>query len=240
MDFFDRHKALIITVLLFSVLLLAMININISNANKKVRETLIELNDLRPEESKKQEAKLQEPKQTTSQKQPKLKTHQAFNQDLEESQRKMQSRLDEIFEKNSAEQKASETNDARSSSGDINLTENRRKKSQKASEGNNQTTETSTKKGSYRNSSISFSLQGRSAIDIPNPIYTCDSRGKVVVNIVVNDQGEVIETSVNKKSSTTSNECLIDNALEYAMGARFSKLPGRRSQPGTITYYFQE
>ncbi|MFD0977518.1 hypothetical protein [Salinimicrobium gaetbulicola] len=239
MDFFERHKALIITVLLFSVLLLAMININISNANKKVRETLIELNDLRPEETKKQEPKLQEQKQT-SQRPPTLKTHQAFNQDLEESQRKMQSRLDEIFEKNAAEQKASETDDAKSSSGDINLTENKRKKTQKASEGNNQTNETSLKKGSFRSSSISFSLQGRSAIDIPNPIYTCDSQGKVVVNIVVNDYGEVIETSVNKRSSTTTNECLIDNALEYALGARFSQLPGRRTQPGTITYYFQD
>lgn len=240
MDFFDRHKALIITVLLFSVLILTMVNINISNTNKKVRETLIELNNLKPEEAKIQDPKPQEPKKITSKTPPDLKTHQAFNQDLEESQRKMQSRLDEIFKKNSAEQKASETEDSKSSSGDLNLSENQRKKSQQASEGNNQTNETSTKKGSYRNSSISFSLQGRSAIDIPNPIYTCDSQGKVVVNIIVNDMGEVIGTSVNKKSSTTSNECLIDNALDYAMGAQFSKLPGRKSQPGTITYYFQD
>lgn len=239
MDFFDEHKALIITVLLFSVMLLAMYNINISNNNKKVRETLIELNDLRPEEPKQEEVKEQVKKSPADQQRPSVKTHQAFNQDQEESQSKMQSRLDEIFQKNSAEQKAEEEADSKSSPGDYTLTENRRKKIQKASEGNNTSDETSLKKGSLRDSSISFSLQGRSSIDIPNPIYTCDTSGKIVVNITVDQYGQVIATSINKRSSTSSNECLTDMALEYAAGARFSKLPGRLSQPGTITYNFQ-
>lgn len=239
MDFFDEHKALIITVLLFSVMLLAMYNINISNNNQKVRETLIELNDLRPEEPKKEEVKEQEKKPLADQKSPSVKTHQAFNQDQKESESRMKSRLEEIFQKNSAEQKAAEDADSKSSPGDYKITENRRKKIQKASEGDNTTKETSLKKGSLRDSSISFSLQGRSAIDIPNPIYTCDTSGKIVVNITVDQYGQVIETSINKRSSTSSNECLTDMALEYAAGARFSKLPGRLSQPGTITYNFQ-
>lgn len=240
MDFFEENKALIITVLLFAVLLLAMYNINISKSNQKVRETLIELNDLRPEEPREQEQQQQEqqPEPPESQR-PNLETHQAFNQNQEESQENFESRLDEIFQKNSASQEASEE-ETSSTQGDLNLEPNRRQKKQQASEGKGTSEEISTRQGTLRNSSISFSLIGRSALDIPNPIYTCDTPGKIVVNIRVNADGEVIDTSVNKKSSTSSNECLIDNALEYARGARFSQLPGRNSQPGTITYNFQD
>lgn len=241
MDFFEEHKALIITVLLFAVLFLAMYNINLSKSNQKVRETLIELNDLRPEEPREQEQP--EPEQqpeTPEVKRPNLETHQAFNQNQEESRKNFESRLDEIFQKNSASQEASEEESTNPSEGDLNLEPNRRQKKQKASEGNNTSEELSTQKGTMRNSSISFSLVGRSAIDIPNPIYTCDTPGRVVINITVNANGEVIETSVNKRSSTTSNECLTEMAQEYARGARFSKLAGRTSQPGTITYNFQD
>lgn len=238
MDFFEEHKALIITVLLFSVLFLAMYNINISRSNEKVRETLIKLNDLRPEESQEREQPEQE--QHTEPQRPNLETHQAFNQNEQESRKNFESRLDEIFEKNSVSQEASEAENTNTSEGELKLEPNRRQQKQEASEGNNTSDELSTPTGSLRNSSISFSLVGRSAIDIPNPIYTCDTPGKVVININVNDRGEVTETSVNKSSSTSDNECLTEKAQQYARAARFSKLPGRTSQPGTITYYFQD
>lgn len=238
MGFFERHKALIITSLLFSILILAMYNINISNSNKKVRETLIELNNLRQEAQKlEEEQQKQEPKPAA--KQPSLKTHQAFNENQSQSETNVKSRLDEIFEKNSANQKASEAENSKPSSGDFNFAKTPAPKQKKASSGNNSSEEISNKPGSYRNSSISFSLVGRSAINIPNPVYTCDTSGRIVVNIEVNDEGAVVHTSVNKSSSSSSNECLIDQALEYAAGARFSALPGRDSQPGTITYNFQ-
>lgn len=241
MDFFEEHKALIITVLLFAVLFLAMVNINIFRSNQKVRETLIELNDLRPQEQPEPEEQEQEKQpETPDVKRPSLETHQAFNQNQEEAKKNFESRLDEIFQKNSASQEASEEESTNPSEGDLNLEQNRRQKKQKASEGNNSSEDLSTQKGTLRNSSISFSLIGRSAIDIPNPIYTCDTEGKVVINIRVDADGQVTETSINKKSSTTNNECLTEMALEYARGARFSKLAGRSSQPGTITYYFQD
>ncbi len=241
MDFFEEHKALIITVLLFAVLFLAMVNINISRSNEKVRETLIELNNLKAEEPKKQEQpETEQQPETPPRQRQNFETHQAFNQNQQETRKNFESRLDEIFQKNSASQEASEEENTSTSSGDLNLEPNRRQKRQKASEGNDTSKELSTQKGSLRNSSISFSLVGRSAIEIPNPIYTCDTSGKIVVNITVNADGQVIETSVNKRSSTSSNECLIEMALEYAGGARFSKLAGRTSQPGTITYNFQD
>lgn len=240
MDLFDRHKALIITVLIFSILILLMYNIKISNESKKIRETLIELNEILPppppeEEPEPEEQQPQEPQRPS----PTVQTHQAFNQNREESQRNFESRLDEIFQKNAAQQEAADEEATQPSRGDIAVNPNRSEEKKKASQGNNSSKETSVEEGSLRNSSISFSLRGRTAVFIPNPIYTCDTGGKVVVNISVNANGDVVRTSVNKSASTTSNECLTDQALEYAQDARFSRLAGRDSQPGTITYNFQ-
>ena len=240
MDFFDRHKALIITTLIFSILILSMYNINISNESKKIRETLIQLNELRPPPvAEEEQAEPEEPEPAQPKTGPTVQTHQAFNQNQEESQKNLESRLDEIFQKNSAQQEASEEESAEASKGDIALSNSRKQERKKASEGDDSRKETSVKQGSLRNSSISFSLRGRTPVDIPNPIYTCDTPGKVVVNISVNAAGEVMKTSINKNASSTSNECLENMALEYAAGARFSRLPGRNSQPGTITYNFQ-
>ena len=86
---------------------------------------------------------------------------------------------------------------------------------------------------------ISYYLSGREAVaELPNPVYTCEESGKVVVNITVDDQGRVIETSYNKASSSTANGCLIDNAIYYARKARFNK-DSKNKQLGTITYLFQ-
>ena len=49
MDFFDRHKALIITSLLFSVIILALYTFNLSNNNQKTRELLVDLENFRAE-----------------------------------------------------------------------------------------------------------------------------------------------------------------------------------------------
>lgn len=90
-----------------------------------------------------------------------------------------------------------------------------------------------------KNSFIKYELLGRKTIkDLPNPIYTCDASGMVVINIVVNDLGQVIEADFNASASKTKNNCLINNALQYAKNALFSKST-QKKQIGTITYYFQ-
>ncbi|MAU15231.1 MAG: hypothetical protein CMH46_06780 [Muricauda sp.] len=89
-----------------------------------------------------------------------------------------------------------------------------------------------------RRTSISYSLVDRNAYHLPPPIYTCIEGGKVVVNITVDANGYVTEASFNDKSSGTSNGCLVDNAIAYALKARFSP-DSRESQIGTITYLFQ-
>ncbi len=236
MDFFDRHKALIITLLFYSVLMLALYNINISNRNDKVRETLIQLQEL--QQQPKEEPDLSESKEEEQQEvsRQKLQTHQAFDQTKKEQD--VDSRLEDIFEKNAAEQEASDEPTGETSGAFQTATPQKEKK--ESSRGNDSEKKISGSEGDLASSSIAYSLVGRKAIEIPNPVYTCDTRGKIVINITVNAEGEVTATSVNEASSTSDNECIKTKALQYARGARFSKLPGRSVQPGTITYYFQD
>lgn len=89
-----------------------------------------------------------------------------------------------------------------------------------------------------KRTTISFSLKDRNAYDIPPPIYTCIEGGKVVINIEVNELGDVVEAYFNEKSSTTSNGCLVDNAIMYARRAVFNS-SSKNTQKGSITYLFQ-
>ncbi|MEM8999367.1 MAG: energy transducer TonB [Bacteroidota bacterium] len=89
-----------------------------------------------------------------------------------------------------------------------------------------------------RRTSISYSLVDRNAYALPPPIYTCIEGGKVVINIKVDASGYVTEADFNAKSSGTNDYCLIENAIAYALKARFSAAV-KASQIGTITYLFQ-
>ncbi len=89
-----------------------------------------------------------------------------------------------------------------------------------------------------KRTSISYSLVDRNAYYLPPPIYTCENGGKVVINITVDRNGEVLEVGFNDKSSNTNDYCLIENAKAYALKANFSRST-KNSQIGTITYLFQ-
>lgn len=90
-----------------------------------------------------------------------------------------------------------------------------------------------------RRTSVSYSLVDRTNYKLPPPIYTCIEGGKVVVNIQVDSNGNVVAADFNEKSSGTSNGCLVDNAISYALKAKFNT-SGKPSQKGTITYLFQQ
>lgn len=89
-----------------------------------------------------------------------------------------------------------------------------------------------------RRTSVSYSLVDRNNYKLPPPIYTCIEGGKVVINIEVDALGNVTEADFNEKSSGTSNGCLVENAIAYALKARFNS-SDRENQKGTITYLFQ-
>jgi membrane-associated HD superfamily phosphohydrolase len=236
MDFFDKHKALIITSLLFAVLFLALYNLNMANKKKAAGEMLVDLEQFQKEKAPEEEQEEQE--EQPQQQRRNVQTNKAYNEDKEARDADMKNKLDEIFQKNSASQEAEESEDTQ---GDGNYQVNKKTADRKkdASNGDDSSEESSQKSAVYDYSSISFSLKGRRAVKIPNPVYTCDVAGKIVINISVDANGFVIDTSLNKGSSTSGNECLVERAMEYAAGARFSKLAGKNEQPGTITYYFR-
>lgn len=98
--------------------------------------------------------------------------------------------------------------------------------------------ERASKKGN-RESTVSYDLKGRNALRIPNPVYTCDAIGSIVLDIEVSNTGTITKKEYNKKASTSSNGCLIDQALIYASEAYFDSSSSSASQKGTITFYFQ-
>lgn len=235
-DFFEKHKALIITILIFAVLILSLYNIRISSENQSVKEMLVDLENFKTEEEPVEEPPKTE-EVTPSQVQRSIRTHQAFNEDRQEENFNRQ--LQEIIEKNSSAEDESSDPETDASRGSYSFSNPKNKPPRQKSEGEKTSTATSANMSGLKDTSISYSLRDRSAVAIPNPVYTCSNSGKIVVNITVDAGGNVVGTSHNKASSTSSNQCLIDQALEYASRAVFSEMPGRNSQLGTITYNFK-
>ncbi|WP_230401610.1 hypothetical protein [Hanstruepera ponticola] len=89
-----------------------------------------------------------------------------------------------------------------------------------------------------KESSMHYSLVNRTHRYLPTPVYLCESGGKIVVNITVNSLGKVTNSSINEVASI-DNQCLKDHAIEYANNARFSSDASKKSQLGSITFYFE-
>lgn len=85
-----------------------------------------------------------------------------------------------------------------------------------------------------------FDLNGRSLGQggLPVPVYNVQEEGRVVVTIVVNPSGQVISTSINKRTNTV-NPVLRKAAEDAARKARFNAVDGVDNHSGTITYYFR-
>ena len=85
-----------------------------------------------------------------------------------------------------------------------------------------------------------FDLNGRSisGSGLPVPVNTVQDEGRVVVNITVNPAGQVIATSINRRTNTV-NPDLRKAAEDAAKRARFNKIDGVDEAHGTITYYFK-
>ncbi len=84
-----------------------------------------------------------------------------------------------------------------------------------------------------------FDLSGRSIgpAGLPRPVYNVQDEGVVVINILVNPEGQVIGTSLNPKTNTV-NPSLRKAAEDAAKKARFNTVSGVNNQTGTITYKF--
>ena len=85
---------------------------------------------------------------------------------------------------------------------------------------------------------ISYNLIGRKAYNLPNPGYTCNNSGTIVIQIKVDKNGTVKDSKFMSGLSTSSNECLVKRAIRYANKSRFDFKEGGM-QTGSITYEFK-
>ena len=85
----------------------------------------------------------------------------------------------------------------------------------------------------------SYSLDGRSGVSLPKPVYTENEDGIVVVQITVDKNGAVTKAEPGVKGSNTTNPVLIAAARKAALQARFNADANAAAfQVGTITYRF--
>jgi len=94
--------------------------------------------------------------------------------------------------------------------------------------------------GGTGNSGVSYDLQGRGVQKLPEPKYEYQGDGKVVVDVIVDREGKVIQATPGTKGSTALDDYLIRVAKEAALEARFDPKPDAPIiQKGTITYIFK-
>ncbi|MBS0011307.1 MAG: energy transducer TonB [Bacteroidales bacterium] len=86
---------------------------------------------------------------------------------------------------------------------------------------------------------VFYKLPGRYHLELPIPIYKCETGGMVVVNIVVERTGEISGYSYNSQESSTSSDCLYEAALNAIRRTRFNPdTEAPRKQEGTISFQF--
>ena len=85
-----------------------------------------------------------------------------------------------------------------------------------------------------------WSLEGRQIVGtLPRPSYTVNEEGYVIVDITVDNDGNVVGAEIKKSFGITS-PALRNAALQAAKKAKFSnKSGGHFNQHGTITYNFK-
>ncbi len=85
-----------------------------------------------------------------------------------------------------------------------------------------------------------FSLQGRSLGGngrLSEPAYSENDYGTVVVDIIVNAKGDVVDANPGK-GTNTPNASLIAKAVQAAKRTKFNEVSSVTNQKGTITYKF--
>lgn len=86
---------------------------------------------------------------------------------------------------------------------------------------------------------LSFTLQGRTAKNLPKPSYNSQEQGKVVVKIWVDKNGNVVKAQAGEKGTTTTDNMLWKVSEQAALRSSFSPKPDAPDmQVGTITYHF--
>lgn len=242
MKFIEQHKAAIITFLITGTLVLGMFSIQIKQHQKLISESFYELEpEPEPENLLKELQNLEDSGIKSSNK--------AFNEDQEykemmqnfktvnanDFERTTQALEEATTVKNEEEINFDKTNDYKEYA--INSEEatsykelqdelNKRLKNKKQAD-----------EHAKSRSTLTYSLKGRTLAYYKTPRYLCEKGGKIVVNIKVDEKGNVFDAYINGSSNST-NQCLIDRAIEYAMNVQFNTSQ-ITNQLGSITFLFK-
>ena len=89
------------------------------------------------------------------------------------------------------------------------------------------------------NATAKYFCDNRNMIIQKIPSYLCNETGTVRLNIKVNQKGEVIDCRVDNTTTNTSNECLIENAINYAKNWKFNQnFSSTQRQVGWIEFIY--
>lgn len=88
------------------------------------------------------------------------------------------------------------------------------------------------------NTTVSYFLENRWHRYMYIPTYKCQGGGTVIIDIVINQSGQVISATIAENKSTR-DQCLLEEAYHSATSAVFnSDTKSPTKQLGTITYVF--
>jgi hypothetical protein len=239
MDLNRQQLSFLITLFSLGILILILYNIQLGAQTEDADDYVVEmvlddaLEEILEEEKIREEAQKADP----------IKSHMAFNEAAKPSFGSPEplKTLDEILEEKAQMEEGEPSENALSDSDYVakvkELAKRREEQKQLLGEKDAQKQEY-TNNLAKRKTSVSYSLVDRTNYRLPPPIYTCIEGGKVVINIEVDSYGNVVKADFNAKSSGTSNGCLVDNAIVYALKAKFNT-SDKALQKGSITYLFQ-
>jgi hypothetical protein len=239
MDLNRQQLSFIITFFTMAIVVLGLYNVHLGQ--RQAEEYVVEMildQEVLEELIKEEEKKLEELQEADP-----IKSHMAFNENEKPSYGNPEplKTLEELMEEQKA---ATDGEDPSDLLADSDYAERVKELAKKREEQKQLLGEKEAQKKEFTNNlakrrtSVSYSLVGRNNYKLPPPIYTCIKGGKVVINIKVDALGNVVEAHFNEKSSGTSNGCLVDNAITYALKAKFNS-SSKAAQKGTITYLFQ-
>lgn len=94
--------------------------------------------------------------------------------------------------------------------------------------------------GGSGSGSGNYRLAGRKNLNKPQPEYTCNEQGTVVVRIWVDRQGTVVRAEPGGRGTTNSAQCLASQAVIAAKKTKWQPNPGAAElQEGSIFYNFK-
>ena len=241
MNLIDKHKAAIITFLLSGIVVLGLFTIQLTQKGTLISESYYKIE---PETEEKKLIKEFEKMKGPS-------TNKAFNEDQEfkEMMRNFKTLASNDFQKttkeleelNNTKEVVEEKNFSQSVNNNgayaLNNDETDSYKKLQDKLNNRLNNQKIADEHANRRSTLTYSLKGRTLGYYQIPRYLCEKGGKIVVSIRVDEGGNVFDAYING-SSNSSNQCLIDHAIDYAKSVQFDASE-RKDQLGTITFLFK-